>query len=149
MKTPWLHCFSFFLCFCCVTLGASAEPHSTEVGDLTIHHSVFSSTAIKPEIAERHGLVRGKDYILVNIAVVPKATPGSAIPAVVSGSATNLMQQRKNLEFAAIEEPGTTYYIATLRTTNEEIFHFLIDVLPEGHDQPIQIKFSKKLFVNE
>ncbi|GAB1255677.1 DUF4426 domain-containing protein [Aurantivibrio plasticivorans] len=146
----------FFLSALCL-LAFSSFSHAqdeyktavqTGQGTLDIHHSVFSSTSLTPKIAERYQLVRGKDYVLVNIAVVPQSTPGQGIPAKVTGKATNLMQQMKSLDFKEIEEPGTVYYIAELRVTEEEHFHFDIDVALPG-ESSINIKFTKKMYVNE
>lgn len=137
-------CLYFDLCN-----AQEPTPSSQTFDDVTVHFSTFSSTSLLPEIAQRYGLVRGKDYVLLNVAVVENAKPGSGIAAEVSGNASNLMQQVKKLEFQTISEPGATYYIAPLRVTNEEVFHFALTVDPEGERGPYTVEFTKTLYVNE
>jgi len=50
------------------------------------------------------------------------------------------------LEFKEIKEPDATYYIASLRHTNEEDIRFEVSVLPEGEDKPLTVNFTRKLF---
>jgi hypothetical protein len=58
------------------------------------------------------------------------------------------MQQQKQLEFKEVKEPGSVYYIATLRHINEEVTHFEIEIQPKGETNPYRFKFSKTLYVN-
>lgn len=132
----------------------AADPGYTRFDEVTVYYSVFSSTSLQPDIAQQYGLVRGKDQVLINIAVVKNDESGRGIPARVSGSARNLMQQQKTLEFKTIAEQNATYYLASLRVLNEEVFHFEITVSPEEREpeidtSPYVIKFTKKLYHNE
>jgi len=146
VTTVWL----LLIAHLCVAQDAvQPEPAFQQFDGVTVHYSVFSSTSLLPAMAQQYGLVRGKDYVLLNIALVEDNNPGSGIPATVSGTATNLMQQQKQLAFQTIAEKTATYYIAPLRVTNEEIFHFEISVDPEGKRGPYTVKFTKKLYVNE
>lgn len=146
------------------SLSQSEIPQSeymTKFDDITVHHSIFSSTSALPKIANQLGLVRGKDYVWINIAVTPNNNTNTAValgkPARVTGTAKNLMQQVKKLEFKEIRESTATYYIAPLRVTEEEIFHFAFQVTPQFSDdatanenaKTYDIKLTKKLYVNE
>lgn len=133
-----------------VSLSAFAQDDYLKKFDkYTVYFSVFPSTAITPDIAQRYELVRGKNRVYVNIAVVPNDQSFGGVAAKVSGVAANLMQQQKPLEFKAIEEPNATYYLAALRHSDREIFHFTIDVKPDEHASSYQVKFTKELYLGQ
>jgi len=128
--------------------GFAQNGYSQNFDNFTVHHSVFSSTVLSAEIAEQYKLIRSKDRVFINIAVIPNNQTIGGVEAVISGTAANLMQQQKTLEFHKITETGTTYYLASLRHTDREVFHFLINVDPPGPEGPYQLKFTKELYVN-
>ena len=128
-------------------LGAN-DNASTEFGSHTVHHSVFPSMFILPDIAKIHSITRAEDRILINISV-HKTADNQAVSAEVSGTATNLMQQMKTLDFKTISEADATYYIASLRTSNREVYHFDIAIKPPGQTQAFHLKFAKKLYTEK
>lgn len=133
-----------------VVQGAGAQGDTERFGNYTVHYSVFNSTFLQPEVAQAYNLVRARDQVLVNISVT-KAEDGSStlgLPAQVSGFASNLMQQRQNLDFTEISEGDATYYIAPLKHTNEETYNFTISVDPEADSEPFEITFSRTLYVD-
>lgn len=139
----------FALCFFLSTSSYAEFETQKTFDHYTVHFSVFTSTSIPAEIASLHDITRGKDIALVNITVIDNDKDNAfGQSATVTGTATNLLQQQKSLSFKEIKEPGTTYYIASMRFINEEIFHFNIEVDPPGSDGPYQLKFSKTLYVN-
>lgn len=117
----------------------------------TVRYSVFNSQFIKEDVARAYKLFRGKNGVLVNVVLTKtgKETESLGLPAAkVTGFAKNLMQQQKTLEFKTINEGKATYFLAPLRITNEEMFHFEINVTPPDGSRPIKVKFSKKLYVD-
>lgn len=129
----------------CTAVLAQEVESTRNLGGYLVHYSVFNSQYVPAEVATVHGLVRGKDQALINIAVQDPAT-GKPVPAKVSGHARNLLQQNKPLTFRAIEEPGAHYSIASLRHSNEEVFHFIIDILPPDASKPLRLEFDRKLY---
>mgnify|MGYP000244387531 CR=1 FL=1 len=117
--------------------------------DYNVFFSVFNSTFIKPEIARHYNLSRGKDRALINIAITRthNGRQSLGLRALVKGSATNLMQQQKSLEFVEIQEQDTIYYLAPLRFTNEEVMNFAIQVQPAANQPPYTLTFTKTLYV--
>ncbi len=89
-------------------------------------YSAFNSTFIDPDIAVANQIVRGKDKGLVNIAVVLEA--GSGLPAVITGNVYNIFQMSQKLEFVAIREQDTIYYLAPFDFENEDFLTFKISV---------------------
>lgn len=122
----------------------------TEFGDYKVYHTVFNSNFIQPDIARAHNLTRAKNKVLVNVAVVRKEGDGDTqgLPAKVSGSVKNLMQQKQGLDFKEVREQTATYYLATTRlSSSEEVLHFNIVVEIDGHP-PFDVNFSKKLHID-
>lgn len=118
-------------------------------GDIEAHYVVIATTRLKPEIAQRYHIVRGRGQALVNIAL--RDADGEAISARVGGSATNLLGQVSDLVFREIREDEALYYLATLRHTAEETFRFEIQVQLAGGARPggdtLRLQFSQKLYV--
>lgn len=131
--------------------SANAQENTERFGDYKVHYSVFNSTFLQPEIAQAYNLVRARDQVLVNISI-NKTQDGNTslgLPAVVSGWASNLMQQRQTLDFKTISEGDATYYIAPLKHTNEETYNFTISVDPEGEAGPFELTLSRTLYVQQ
>lgn len=121
-----------------------------QYGEYKIFYSAFNSSFIDPDIAVANDIVRGKDKGLVNIAVAK--IPGVALPATVTGKVSNIIQQTQTLEFVAVREQNTVYYLAPFEFDNEDFLTFKIRVLPEsGGPQrayPYDFKFQKKMYVD-
>jgi len=138
---------SFLLIFFCTVTYAQDQPASSKVfGDYTVHYSVFNSLFIQANIAELHKLTRGKNQTLINIAIIHTESGKPVAAEKLSGTATNLMQQQKNIKFKPIKEPNALYYIGALKHTNEEVFHLRFEIHIEGETSPIRLKISKKLY---
>lgn len=111
----------------------------------TVYYTVFNSTFISPEIAKAYNIKRSKYESLLNV-VVSKNGEHGGVPAKLSGTVKNLLQQQQPLNFKTIEEENTVYYIAPVRVSGEEIIHFEISARIEGEPKPLTLKFSKKLY---
>ena len=87
--------------------------NSKEFGDYVIHYNAFRSDTISPEVAKQYGLTRANNRVLINIAVLKKVmnTTGKPTSSKVSGHASNLTGQLKNLEFKEITEGTAIYYV--------------------------------------
>lgn len=111
----------------------------------SVYYSIFNSTFISADTAKIYGIKRSKYENLINVSLSPKGQYG-ALPAKISGTVRNLMQQQKILDFIEIKEQGATYYIAPIRLTAQEILHFDLQVTPEGESNTLNIKFHRKLY---
>jgi hypothetical protein len=133
-----------------LTSIAFSEPvkqsHVKQHGELQIFYSAFDSSFLTPEIAVANNFVRGKDRGLVNIAVVK--TLGTGIPAKVTGQVQNIFQQTQQLEFVAIKEQSTVYYLAPFDFENEDLLTFKINVTAGDSKIPYDLKFQKKMYHN-
>ena len=125
---------------------AVQQSHYKQHGDIKIFYSAFDSSFIAPEVAVAYNFVRGKDKGLVNIAVVKKLGQGE--PAQISGKVLNIFQQSQQLEFIAIKEKNTVYYLAPFEFENEDLLTFKITVDSPVSQGPYSFKFQKKMYHN-
>ena len=130
-------------------LGGSAYAENSRVfGDYVVHYNAFRSDTLSPEIAKAYELTRRNNRIIVNITVLKKVmgTTGKPVSATISGNASNLTGQLKNLEFREIKEDTAIYYIAELKVNDGEFLKFRLNITPQGEDGPARLQFSKRFF---
>ncbi len=127
--------------------GASAES-SRVFGDYVVHYNAFRSDTLSPEIAKAYQLTRRNNRIIVNITVLKKVmgTTGKPVSATISGNASNLTGQLKNVDFREIKEDTAIYYIAELKVSDGEFLKFRLNITPDGEEGPARLQFSKRFF---
>ncbi len=135
---------------CAFSLHAAADQFR-QFGDYQVHYIVFNSTDLDPDIARTYGVERSGRRAFINVSLLRTAAGRlpAGVPARVSGTATNLIQQQRELDFREIREQGAIYYVATLAITNEEIYRFALQVTPEGRTEVFEINFNQKVWVEE
>ena len=130
-------------------IGASAHAENSRVfGDYVVHYNAFRSDTLSPEMAKAYELTRRNNRIIVNITVLKKVmgTTGKPVAATVTGNASNLTGQLKNLEFREIKEDTAIYYLAELKVSDGEFLKFKINITPQGEEGPARLQFSKRFF---
>ena len=131
--------FGFLLLF--VAAIATAE-QSVQYKDWTVHYSVFNSTFLKPEQAEKYGIVRSEPRAVIIITVLdPDETPSDIL---VTGQYKNLLGQEMILNFQTIKEGVSMYRYATFLFDDEETLRFEVDI--EFAHGTEQLRFSQKLY---
>lgn len=129
------------------SLNSYAE-NSREFGDYVVHYNAFRSDTISPEVAKQHDLSRASNRVLINIAVLKKEKNTTGIPTKsgVSGHASNLTGQLKNLDFNEITEDTAVYYLAETKFSDGESLKFDIKVIVDGEKRPFRISIPRKRF---
>jgi len=137
----------FILALSLLSLNAYAE-NSKEFGDYVIHYNAFRSDTISPEVAKQHVLARANNRVLINISILKKVmnTTGKPTNGKVTGHASNLTGQLKQLEFKEITEGNAIYYLAETKVSDGEFLKFDIKVIPEGEKRPARLHFDKRFF---
>jgi len=150
MRILWAGIF-----LCLFSIGAKAQIDQTKeittsqkAGAYTVHFNVFNSTDIPASVAEQFKLVRGKDRALVNISLVKTENGNTSLglPAIVSGTTRNLMQQKQDLQFIEVKEGDVTYYLAPFVFNNEDLLYFDIKVKANESSSPILVQFNRTLY---
>ena len=129
------------------SLNSYAES-SKEFGDYVIHYNAFRSDTISPEVAKQYDLARANNRVLINIAVLKKVmnTTGKPTSSKVTGHASNLTGQLKNLEFKEITEGNAIYYLANTTISDGEFLKFDIKITPDGETRAARLRFDKRFF---
>ena len=120
-------------------------------GDYELHYIVIPTTMLKPDIAARYNIRRGKDRALCNISVIDKN--GVGVKAALAGSSQNLLGQRQGLTFTEVVDGDAIYYLATIRHANEEVHRIDIDAQvvasPTSKGASTTLKLTQKLYWSE
>lgn len=119
-------------------------------GRYEIHYNAFNSSFITPEVAQRNNLLRSKYRALVNVSVLEVKEDGSkqATSAIVSGQASNLLNQIQTLEFQTIDEGEALYYIGSFRFTEDEQLKIRLSVQPDPNKPAYNIEFDQRFYVD-
>lgn len=140
---------SLALAFLCIFNSASLSAQdniSHELKEHIVYYNVFNSSLITADIAKQYNLIRAKDRVYLNIAVVKKSGGYGIAPRKIKGVYRNLLQQTFPLEFIEIKEATATYYLASIRFNNEDILHLDITVQPDYQSPESTFTITKKLY---
>ena len=142
----------YFSCIYCLLLASLALPSHAEQAIYSpgydIHYNAFNTMMVPPEVAQSYGFTRARNRALLNISVLDSSTK-KALPAVVTGTRTNIVGQLLPLEFVQIKEQNAIYYIAQLRFTEEEMWRFELQIQPDLNADAIPLKFSQTFFIEK
>ena len=139
--------FIYCLLLASLTLPSYAE-QAIYSPDYDIHYNAFNTMMVPPEVAQSYGFTRARNRALLNISVLDSSTK-KALPAVVTGTRTNIIGQLLPLEFVQIKEQNTIYYIAQLRFTEEEMWRFELQIQPDLNADAIPLKFSQTFYLEK
>ena len=112
-------------------------------GDYAVHYVVFNASFLRPQIAARYDIVRGRDKALVNVSILD--ADGQAVEASVSGSFRNLLGQVEQLPFRSVREGDAIYYLAALTYPDAEALRFEIVAELPGYG-PARVAFQQTLY---
>jgi hypothetical protein len=113
-------------------------------GDIEVHYAVVNTFFLQPDIAARYSIVRGADRAIVNVSVLDH--DGATLAADLRGVTLNLLNQEAKLTFDPIKEDESTYYIAPIRYTDQDVLRFRIDVTVPGR-APMHLEFQQQMYV--
>ncbi|WP_218309971.1 DUF4426 domain-containing protein [Alteromonas antoniana] len=121
-----------------ITFPALAEQKES-LGDWDVHYMVVNTTFLTPEVASTYGIVRSKYNALVNISVLDKASH-KAQRLSVSGEATNLLGNTRDLSFKKVEDGDAIYYLSVLPFRDQETFRFNIEIRKNNDSETLRFK---------
>ena len=123
--------------------------NSKVFGDYVIHFNAFRSDTLTPEIAKAYSLTRRNNRMVVNITVQKKnGDVTKPVKAKISGYASNLTGQVKDLKFKEIHDGEAIYYLAQSQVANRETLKFDIKATPEGESIVAQVNFKQQFFTD-
>ena len=131
-----------------LAFNAYAE-NSKSFGDYVVHYNAFRSDTLTPEIAKAYQLTRRNNRMVVNITVLKKDNNHTIpVKSKVSGFASNLTGQVKELNFKEVVEADAIYYLAQAQISNRETLKFEIKTTPVGQSKSTKIKFDQQFFTD-
>jgi hypothetical protein len=134
-------------CLFLIALIARAE-NSQDFGEYVVHFNALTTDILQPKVATEYGIKRSGSHAMLNVVVLRKVlgATGQPVTATVTGIATTLNGQQRNLNLREIREPNAIYYIADFGVGNEEILTFTLDVRPEGETDSFKVQFRQQFF---
>ena len=138
----------FILFFALFSSNVNAE-NSKQFGNYVIHYNAFRSDTLTPEIAKAYSLTRRNNRMVLNITVQKKdGDVTRPVKAKVSGFASNLTGQVKDLEFKEVHDGEAIYYLAQSQVSNHETLKFDITATPAGETLVAKLKFKQKFYTD-
>ncbi len=141
--------YSLFILFFVLFSGSVNAENSKQFGDYVIHYNAFRSDTLTPEIAKAYSLTRRNNRMVVNITVQKKnGDVTRPVKASVTGFASNLTGQIKDLEFKEVHDGEAIYYLAQSQVANQETLKFEIKATPAGETLVAKFKFQQKFYTD-
>ncbi|MBZ0072625.1 MAG: DUF4426 domain-containing protein [Thiohalobacteraceae bacterium] len=134
-------------CLMLAATGANAEK-SQDFGDYVVHFNALNTDLLSPKVATEYNIKRSGNRAMLNVVVLRKVlgATGQPVPASVTGIATTLSGQQRELALREIREPNAIYYIADFGVDHEETLRFHLKVRPEGESDTFQVEFRQQFF---
>lgn len=141
--------FVLLLLFLGLTSTTAIAENSKTFGDYVVHFNAFRSDTLTPEIAKAYSLTRRNNRMVVNIAVRKNVGTGTVpVKAKVSGFASNLTGQVKDLEFREVHDGEAIYYLAQSQVAHRETLKFEIKATPQGESLIATINFKQQFYTD-
>ncbi len=140
--------------FCIITMPALLPVNAEQyvgMDDIQVHYNAISTDKLPPAVARAYGITRSQSRAMLNVTVLRSAASdelGKPINGAVTASATNLTGQRRDIDMRRIEDAGAIYYVGFVRVSDAETLDFVVDVVPEGKDDSIEVAFRQQFFVD-
>jgi hypothetical protein len=130
-------------------LPAAAE-RSTAAGDWVIHYNAIATEDLHPSVADNYGITRSPTRGLITVTVMRPimGTTGEPHTARVTGTASNLAGQTRDLNLREVQEGKAIYYLDTFRIRDEETLDFELEVRPDGSGETHSVSFRQQFFVD-
>jgi hypothetical protein len=128
--------------------NVSATPVSKDFGEYTVHINAFNSDTLQPSMAKAYNIVRSKNRGLLTISVVKNSLSENPKPvkAKVSGKATNLTGQLKDIQIREINDGGAVYYISEFQVADKEVLDFTVYLTLNDNSSPYTVELRQQFF---
>jgi len=138
------------LCVFFVSSGSWAEQKKV-FGDYEIHYMGLTTSELDKQVAKIYGITRSRNlgYLMISVLKTGVSDLPVAWNAELEGEMSNLIGQKKSIEFTRIQESSALYFFSTFDFYDENMYRFHIKVTPEGQDRTFDLKFSQKFYRGE
>lgn len=148
MKRPMHRVITALAATLLMALAPVASAEFVKFGKYQVHYSIFSSTFLRPEIAEQYNLTRGQSIGVVNISIMKEGEDGTlkTVGGQVEGQIFNDVQQASYLGFRRVSEGKDVYYLAQFQYGHGELLTFQITARPQDSDKELPIRVTQTLY---
>ena len=121
--------------------------HAVEFDGFTLRTNVSRTDALPEAMARRYEIEPDANRVLLNVVIMENQPNQQAAPVAgeVSARHETLSGHRENIDMRAIEVDGHVSYIGTLDASTQRMFQLVIEALPEGSEQPLEMDFEVRL----
>jgi hypothetical protein len=129
-------------------MQAAVAERSESFGDYEVHYNALTTDLIDPSVARAYGIIRSKNRVLINVAVLRRVMGMATKPAkaTVKAQAVNLNSQLKSVDMRELNDAGAIYYIGELPVDHNETLEFKIEVTPEGESSTHTTSFKQQFY---
>lgn len=125
----------------------SFAQNTTNIGQYQINHIAYNSTFLSTEMATAYGIKRANNLAVVNISVQDTNNEGEGVVVgSVEGSASNLIQQTRFLDFNEVKSDDAIYYLSEYRFSDEDAITFKIDIVLPGETRATEVKWQQTFY---
>jgi hypothetical protein len=122
------------------------EPTHQDFGNFEVHYNAVRTDELSVDVARAYGIERSGNRVLLNVALLTKATDGKTTPVdgTVTATAYNLNGQLKDLQMRRIQEGSSVYFIGEVGISGTEILVFDIDATPRAGGGRYSVQFKRQ-----
>ncbi len=120
---------------------AGAIPETAALGDAEVSASVVPTHGLSAIVAERYGIERARNRVLVLVGLTAGEAPQRAR---VSGQARDLRGVAQSLSFREVQVDGFIDYVAVATATPPDTLRIELDVI-DADGRRVTLRFSRDL----
>lgn len=125
-----------------------AVPESSELMSLEheVDYKALNSTSLDTDVANLYGIDQEETLGVVMVSVYQTDGKGIGVETCVSGWTTNLIGQKKRLEFEEIREGAAIYHISTFPFSHKDHMTFDVDVRIVATGETHELKWKQQFW---
>ena len=120
-------------------------------GDYEVHYIGLTTSELDKDAAKLYGITRSRNlgYLMISVLKTGEGPMPVAWNAELDGEMSNLIGQKKGLEFTRVQETNALYFYSTFDFYDDNQYRFNVKVKPEGQKRVFDLKFSQKFYRGE
>lgn len=138
------------LCLALMSSFALAEQKQV-FGDYEVHYMGLTSSELDKNVAKLYGIKRSRNvgYLMISVLKTGVSEMPVAWDAKLEAEMSNLIGQKRTLEFTRVQETSALYFYSTFDFYDQNRYRFHVKVTPEGQTRTFDVKFDQKFFRGE
>ena len=128
------------------SFGVAAEQF-VDAGAYRVHYAAINTTTLTPEVARQFAVSRTRNEILLVLNAQQRIDGRHVpVPATATGTATTLLGHVQKLALRSVREADVHYVVASFQTLDGEFMTIDAQVLPEGANAPVAVRFKQQFY---